>query len=76
MEVDVVFLMKIILLGVIHWALVPLALRTLIERPAVIGGRKVPWAVAIIFVTCLGSLIYLIFHPKMQQATKTQAETG
>lgn len=66
MEVDVVLILKIVFLGIIHWMLVPLALQALIERRRVIGGRKAPWAVAIVFLTCLGSLFYLIFHPQTQ----------
>ena len=66
MEVDVILITKIVLLAIIHWMLVPLALQALIERRRVVGGRKAPWAVAIVFLTCLGSLFYLIFHPQAQ----------
>ena len=66
MELDVILIAKIVLLAVIHWMLVPLALQALIERRRVIGGRKAPWAVAIVLFTCLGSLLYLIFHPRAQ----------
>lgn len=65
---------KIVVLALIHWALVPVALQTLIERPKVIGGRKAPWAVAIIMITCLGSLLYLIFHPQLQRQARPQTE--
>ena len=73
MEVDVILIVKIVLLGLIHWMLVPLALQALIQRRRVLGSRKAPWAVAIVFITCLGSLFYLIFHPQTQ--TETQAQT-
>ena len=66
MEIDAILIVKIVLLALIHWMLVPLALQALIERRRVIGGRKAPWAVAIVFMTCLGSLLYLIFHPQTQ----------
>ena len=66
MEIDVILIAKIVLLALIHWMLVPLALQALIEKRRVIGGRKAPWAVAIVFMTCLGSLLYLIFHPQAQ----------
>jgi len=66
MEIDVILIAKIVLLALIHWMLVPLALQALIEKRRVIGGRKAPWAVAIVFMTCLGSLLYLIFHPQTQ----------
>ncbi len=66
MEIDAILIAKIVLLALIHWMLVPLALQALIEKRRVIGGRKAPWAVAILFMTCLGSLLYLIFHPQTQ----------
>ena len=66
MEIDVILIAKIVLLALIHWMLVPLALQALIEKRRVIGGRKAPWAVAIVSITCLGSLLYLIFHPQTQ----------
>ena len=76
MEIDALLIVKIVLLGIIHWMLVPLALQALINKRQVLGGRKAPWAVAIIFVTCLGSLLFLICHPQIQTQTKssTQAE--
>ena len=66
MEIDVILIAKIVLLALIHWMLVPLALQALIEKRRVMGGRKAPWAVAIVSITCLGSLLYLIFHPQTQ----------
>jgi len=38
-------------------------LHDLAERKRVLGGRKWPWAVAIVLVTFLGSLMYLLCHP-------------
>jgi len=35
------------------------------SRQRVVGGRKWPWAVVIIFITCFGSLLYLLFHPQI-----------
>jgi len=40
-------------------------LQDLANRRQVRGGRKAPWAIAIIFVTFLGSLLYLLCHPKI-----------
>lgn len=74
MEANAVLVIKVVLLGLIHWALVLIALQTLVERPRVVGGKKAPWAVAIILVTCLGSLLYLIFHPQLQKEAKPQTE--
>ena len=58
MELEMI--LKIVLLGLIHWALVPIALKGLIERERVLGGWKLLGAVPIVFVTCLGPLLFLI----------------
>ena len=76
MEVDFTLVIKIIVLGFIHWMLVPFALKALIERKRVLGGKKAPWAVSIVLLTCVGSLIYLIFHPTFGTEAETQAETS
>lgn len=65
MELEMI--LKIILLGLIHWALVPIALKGLIERERVLGGWKLLWAVPIVFITCLGPLSYLIIHELLPQ---------
>lgn len=74
MTIDITLILKIILLGFIHWMLVPFALKALLERKQVVGGNKAPWAVAIILLTCVGSLIYLIFHPTFGAAADVEAE--
>jgi len=74
MEIDGIMIAKIVLLGLIHWMLVPLALQALISREHVIGGKKAPWAVTIIFMACVGSLLYLIFHPQLEAQTQAQTE--
>ena len=65
MELDLV--VKILLLGLIHWVLVPVALKYLVERTRVLGGRKTIWALPILLVTCLGPLSYLIVHELVPQ---------
>jgi hypothetical protein len=75
MEIDVTLIIKIVLLGIIHWTLVPLALQALVNRKRVLGGRKAPWAIGIIFVTCLGSLFFLICHPQLQTQTESRTQT-
>ena len=74
MEFDVILIAKIIAIGVIHWIFVPIALRALVERQRVLGGKKAPWAIAIIFLTCIGSLVYLIIHPNLQPEAEAQTE--
>jgi uncharacterized membrane protein YuzA (DUF378 family) len=59
-------ILLIVVLGIVHWGLVPMALENLVARRRVIGGRKGPWALAILFITCLGSLLYLLIHPETQ----------
>jgi len=59
------WIIRIILLGVIHWILAGFLLHDLAYREKVFGGHKAPWAIVIIFILCLGSLIYLMFHPQI-----------
>jgi protein-S-isoprenylcysteine O-methyltransferase Ste14 len=49
-------------LGIIHWAVVPLALERLFSRPKVVGSRAL-WGIAIVCLTCIGSLAFLVVHP-------------
>ena len=65
MELEMI--LKIVLLSLIHWALVPIALTYLVERQRVLGGRKGLWVVPIVFISCLGPLAYLIAHELLPQ---------
>jgi len=62
--VETDFILKLVFFGLAHWLLVPFALESLIARDRVLGGHKAPWAIAIIFFTCFGSLFYLMLHPQ------------
>jgi hypothetical protein len=67
--------MLAVVLGLAHWAFVPMALEDLVARRRVIGGRKAPWVLAILFVTCLGSLLYLVAHPDLEkESAKLQGQ--
>ncbi len=55
--------LALVLISVLHWVLAIMLLRDLANRRKVLGGRKAPWAIAIILVTFLGSLLYLLCHP-------------
>lgn len=59
------WILRIVLVGIIHWLLVALVLPDVVARPRIVGGRKAPWVLAIVFLTCFGSLIYLMFHPQI-----------
>lgn len=58
-------IVALVLFGILHLVLAVMLLQDLANREQVMGGRKAPWAIAIIFVTFLGSLLYLLCHPKI-----------
>jgi len=62
---DLEWILALVVFCVLHLVLALLLLHDLADRKRVLGGRKVPWAIAIIFVTFLGSLLYLLCHPKI-----------
>ena len=64
---ELAMILKIVFLGLLHWALVPIALTNLIERQRVLGRIKLLWVPAIVFLTCFGPLAYLIIHELMPQ---------
>ncbi len=55
--------MALILFGLLHWVLVVLLLQDLFGREKVRGGHKAPWAIAIIMIIYIGSILYIICHP-------------
>lgn len=63
--VELELILRFIFIGVVHWVLAGLLLQDLAYRRRVVGGRKWFWAVIIIFIACLGSLVYLLFHPQI-----------
>ena len=63
MELD--WILRLVLFGVMHWILAVMMLQDLAYRKRVLGGRKWPWAVIILLVTFLGSLLYLVCHPRI-----------
>ena len=58
-------ILKLVLFSLSHWVLAVMLLRDLAARERVMGKRKWPWAVVIIFITFLGSLLYLLCHPQI-----------
>jgi len=59
------WIIRIFLLGIVHWVLAGFLLHDLAYRKKVFGGKKAPWAIIIALILCLGSLIYLLFHPQI-----------
>ena len=71
---DPEWILRIVLLGITHWILAGLLLQDLASRQRVVGERKWPWAVVIVFITCFGSLLYLLFHPQILNLDHFQQE--
>ena len=60
------WVLRIVLIGIVHWILAGIVLQDLVYRPKVFGGRKSTWAIIILVIMpCVGSLIYLLFHPQI-----------
>ncbi len=59
------WILRLVLLGILHWVLAVMLLHDLASRRRVLGGRKAPWAIAIVLATFLGSLLYLLCHPQI-----------
>jgi len=68
------WILRIVLFGIVHWILAGVMLHDLASRQRVFGGYKWPWALAIIFITCFGSLLYLMFHPQMLYPDRSENE--
>jgi len=62
---DLEWILRIVLFSIVHWILAGMMLVDLASRDRVFGKRKAPWAIAILLVPCFGSLMYLLFHPKI-----------
>lgn len=77
MENELILRIVILLagLGIVHWGLVPLALGNLFSRENVSGGHKALWGMAIVFLTCIGSLAYMLAYPEKGTETAPQGET-
>jgi hypothetical protein len=62
---DLEWILQLVLFGILHWVLAVLLLQDIAGRDRVRGGRKAPWVLAIVLVTFLGSLLYMVFHPQV-----------
>ena len=62
---DSEWILRIVLFGIVHWILAGVLLHDLASRQRVFGGHKQPWVVVILIVPCFGSILYLLFNPKI-----------
>lgn len=62
---DLEWYLSLLLFGILHIVLALMLLQDLAKRNRVIGGHKAPWAILIIFITFIGSLLYLVCHPRI-----------
>jgi hypothetical protein len=63
--VDLERILGLAVFGILHWVLAAMLLQDLASRKRVLGGRKAPWAVAIMLLTFVGSIAYLLCHPRV-----------
>jgi len=59
------YILRFVLLGILHWLLAIMMVQDLAARKRVLGGKKWIWAVTILFITVLGSVFYLLCHPQI-----------
>lgn len=59
------WVIRVVLFGIAHWILAGFMLQDMASRPKVFGGHKAFWVIAVIIIPCLGSLLYLAFHPQI-----------
>ncbi len=57
------WVLGLVAFGILHWVLAVMLLEDLSTRKHVLGGRKAPWAAAILLLTFVGSVAYLLCHP-------------
>lgn len=62
---DLDLILRLVLLGILHWILAIMMLEDLASRKRVLGGRKALWAILIVCITLLGSVLYLLCHPQI-----------
>ncbi|HUU08492.1 MAG TPA: PLDc N-terminal domain-containing protein [Dehalococcoidales bacterium] len=62
---DLQWYLALLLFCILHIVLALMLLQDLARRNKVLGGHKAPWAILIIFITFIGSLLYLVCHPQI-----------
>ena len=72
---DIEWYLTLVLFGLLHWVLAIMLLQDLANREKVLGGRKAPWVVAIVLLTFLGSVLYLLCHPRIFYEINDEGES-
>lgn len=62
---DTLWITRLAIFSIFHWVLALILLNDLAYRKRVLGGKKWVWALAIIFLTWAGSILYLLCHPQV-----------
>ena len=70
------WILQLVLFGALHWVLAVLLLQDLAARRRVLGGKKAPWALGIILLAFLGSLLYMVCHPQVFLEDDDDANDG
>ena len=70
------WLIRIVLFGIVHWVLAGFMLNDLASRRKVFGGHKAPWVIIVIFLPGFGSLLYLLFHPRILDPDRDREGKG
>ena len=68
------WILRIVLFGIAHWILAGVMLHDMASRQRVFGGHKPPWVIAVLIIPCLGSILYLLFHPQIFNPDYSQDE--
>ena len=58
-------ILAIVLLSILHLVLAGMLLDDISKRKRILGGRKAPWVITILFVVFIGALLYLLCHPRV-----------
>ena len=59
------YALRFIVFGILHWLLAFIMLSDLAYRKKVMGSKKWVWALLILLLFVIGSVIYLLFHPQI-----------
>lgn len=58
-------ILAMVLLSILHLVLAGMLLDDIAKRKRVLGGKKAPWVIMILFVVFVGALLYLLCHPRV-----------